>query len=83
MSKNKLGNVIKLMGVLSVIGVVVSKAMPHLKEAQPTLRKKMGKISSLLQELKEEVSDLAVGATEEITGKSKKTKKSKSTKKTK
>jgi len=59
MAKNKLGNFIKIVGILTFVGTMLSKLMPLFKEEQPKLKKKISHIGSLLSELKDEVVDLS------------------------
>lgn len=59
MSKNKLGNFIKVVGILTFVGTMLSKLMPLLKEEQPKLKKKINHIGTLLSELKDEIVDLS------------------------
>jgi hypothetical protein len=59
MSKSKLGNFIKIVGVLTFIGTMLSKLMPLLKEENPKLKKKISHIGSLLSEIKDEIVDLS------------------------
>lgn len=59
MAKSKLGNFIKIVGVLTFIGTMLGKLMPLFKEENPKLKKKISHIGSLLNELKDEVVELA------------------------
>jgi hypothetical protein len=58
MSKNKLGNVIKVVGVLTFVGTMLSKLVPVLQAEHPKLKKKVSHIGTLLTELKDEIVDL-------------------------
>ncbi len=59
MAKNKLGNFIKIVGILTFVGTMLSKLMPLFQEEQPKLKKKINHIGSLLNELKNEVIDIS------------------------
>ncbi|QQS59962.1 hypothetical protein IPN41_02420 [Candidatus Falkowbacteria bacterium] len=59
MAKGKIANFIKIVGVLTFVGTMLSKLMPLLKEENPKLKKKINHIGSLLNELKDEVVTFA------------------------
>lgn len=59
MSKGKIGNFIKIVGVLTFVGTMLSKLMPLFKEENPKLKKKINHIGTLLNELKDEVVGIA------------------------
>lgn len=54
----KLGNVVKIVGLMTVIGTVLAKLLPLLQKEHPKLKKKITHIGDLLVELKDEVVDL-------------------------
>ncbi len=58
MASSKLGNTIKVIGFLTVIGTIVAKVIPLLQKENPKLKKKMSHIGDLLGELKDEIVDL-------------------------
>lgn len=58
----KVGNFIKVVGMLTVIGTVIAKVMPLLQQEHPKLKKKISHIGDLLTELKDEIADLATSA---------------------
>lgn len=60
MGKSKIGNIIKVVGVLTFVGTLLAKIIPMLKEENPKLKKKIGHIGDLLSELKDEI--IEVGA---------------------
>ncbi len=62
----KLANVVKVIGLLTILGAAAAKLAPLLKSADPKLRKKFENIMSLLVEIKEEFSDLGTMAVKEI-----------------
>jgi len=74
---NKLGNVVKVVGLLTILGAVASKLAPLLKTADPKIKKKFQDILILLVELKDDVSDLAHMTTKEVKKDIKKTKRTK------
>lgn len=58
MSKNKLGNAIKVVGVLTFVGTMLSKLIPVLQAEHPKLKKKVSHIGTLLAEIKDEIVEL-------------------------
>lgn len=62
----KLGNIIKVIGLLTVLGAAASKLAPLLKTADPKIKKKFQDILKLLIELKDDVGDLASMTAKEV-----------------
>jgi hypothetical protein len=62
----KLANVVKVVGLLTILGAAAAKLAPLLKSADPKLRKKFENIMNLLVEIKDEFSDLGTMAVKEI-----------------
>ncbi len=62
----KLANVVKVIGLITILGAAASKLAPLLKSADPKLRKKFEHILKLLVEIKDEFSDLGTMAAKEI-----------------
>lgn len=63
MGKSKLGNVIKVVGVLTFVGTLLAKLVPMLKEENPKLMKKISHIGDLLTELKDEIVEVGASVT--------------------
>jgi len=61
----KLGNIIRIVSLLSVLAAAASKLAPLLKHADPKLRKKFGVVLKHLRELKDDVMELGVLAVKE------------------
>lgn len=59
MAKGKLANIIKIVGILTFVGTMLSKLLPLFKGENPKIQKKISHIGSLLNELKDEVVEIA------------------------
>lgn len=70
MASSKLGNFIKIVGLLTFVGTILAKVLPLFEKEHPQLKKKISHIGGLLAELKDEIVDLASSA--ELKGKKKK-----------
>ncbi len=58
MASSKIGNTIKVLGFLTIVGTVLAKALPLLKQENPKLKKKLDHIGGLLNDLKEDIVEL-------------------------
>ena len=58
MGKSKIGNVIKVIGVLTFVGTLLAKVIPMIKDENPKLKKKISHIGDLLSELKDEIVEV-------------------------
>ncbi len=58
MGKSKIGNIIKVVGVLTFVGTLVAKIMPMIKDENPKIKKKISHIGDLLSELKDEIVEV-------------------------
>lgn len=67
----KLGKTIEIIGLLTILGTVITKLAPLLKNTDPKIKKKFESIVKLLIELKEEIFDLADLAKKDLNKKKK------------
>ncbi len=67
MAQSKMGNFIKIVGLLTFVGTILAKVLPLFQKEHPKLKKKIGHIGELLNELKDEIVDLA--SSTEVKGK--------------